>query len=409
MLQYTQLFRPLNLAFMALMMLLLRYFLIAPLYQLAGISFSLSDFQFLLLIISVVSIAAGGYLINDYFDQRTDQINKPEKAVIGQSISASKAIQIYGILTGFGVLLGTYLAFQVGSFRLVSVHILSAALLWFYSASLQRKPLVGNLAVSLLLSISVFTVVFFDAALVVALKAQIKTWFLGFVSMLANTEIPNNIWENIDNQDVKQFILQYVGAYALFAFLLNLVREIVKDIEDIDGDRRANYNTFPIWAGTPFAKLFATAFVLLSFKLLFDFQLSQYQLDDKITPILVLVFLQIPLLYLAFRLFRATFKEDFKHISSVLKIVMFFGLLYLPYFSSTIAVEENLLGNIELPEGVSIDDVQFINFDTPIDEADNIADTNAIFDPVDTMTTIIDENIELNRENGNINIQLNPE
>ena len=94
MLQYTQLFRPLNLAFMALMMLLLRYFLIAPLYQLAGISFSLSDFQFLLLIISVVSIAAGGYLINDYFDQRTDQINKPEKAVIGQSISASKAIQI---------------------------------------------------------------------------------------------------------------------------------------------------------------------------------------------------------------------------------------------------------------------------------------------------------------------------
>ena len=98
-----------------------------------------------------------------------------------------------------------------------------------------------------------------------------------FVSMLANTEIPNNIWENIDNQDIKQFILQYVGAYAIFAFLLNLVREIVKDMEDIEGDRRANYNTFPIWAGTPFAKLFATAFVLLTFKLLFDYQLSQYQ------------------------------------------------------------------------------------------------------------------------------------
>ena len=203
-----QLFRPLNLAFMALMLLLLRYFLIAPLYQLAGISHSLNDFQFLLLIISVVSIAAGGYLINDYFDQRTDQINKPEKAMIGQAISANKAIQIYGILTALGILLGTYLAFQVGSFRLVSVHIFSAALLWFYSASLQRKPLVGNLAVSLLLSIAVFTVVFFDAALVVALKAQMKTWFLGVISMLANTEIPNNIWENIDNRDVKQFILQ---------------------------------------------------------------------------------------------------------------------------------------------------------------------------------------------------------
>ena len=405
MLPYIQLFRPLNLAFMALMMLLLRYFLIAPLYQLADISFSLSDFQFLLLIISVVSIAAGGYLINDYFDQRTDQINKPEKAIIGQAISANKAIQIYGGLTAFGILLGTYLAFQVGSFRLVSVHIFAAALLWFYSASLQRKPLIGNIAVSLLLSIAVLTVLFFDASLVVALKAQLKTWFLSFVSMLANTEIPNNIWENIDNQDIKQFILQYVGAYAIFAFLLNLVREIVKDMEDIEGDRRANYNTFPIWAGTPFAKLFATAFVLLTFKLLFDYQLSQYQLDDKITPVLVLVFLQIPLLYLAFRLFRARLKGDFKHISTVLKVVMLFGMLYLPYFSSTIAVEENSLGNIELPEGVSIDDVQFINFDTPTDETD----TTVAFDPIDTITTIIDENIELSKETDGINIQLNPE
>ena len=163
-----------------------------------------------------------------------------------------------------------------------------------------------------------------------------------------------------------------MGAYAGFAFLLNLVREMVKDIEDIEGDEEAGLRTLPIAAGVPFTKLLAVGFTLITVNFIAKFQINQFLVGQTWVAIFTLLLVQVPLLYITYKLFKASVKKDFTHISKVIKLVMLMGLAYFPYLRASM---QFIPAQTILPPGI-----ESITYD---------ADTTEIEQP-DTLKYIID-------------------
>ena len=159
-----------------------------------------SDFKFFLLSVSTVLIAAAGYIINDYYDIKIDFINKPDRVVIGKSITRRYAILFHSVLSGLGVLIGAYVSLWVGA-----VNIISIFLLWLYSNLLKRLPFVGNLSVAFLTGLSLVLV---------------------------------DLYFHSGNYMI------YI--YANFAFFMTLIREIIKEMEDLKGDNSFGCKTLPI-------------------------------------------------------------------------------------------------------------------------------------------------------------------
>ncbi len=359
MIAYLQATRWVNLLYIFATLFLLRFCVVMPLFNLFGFEPTLNHIEYLLLAISTMSIAAGGYLINDYYDGKADAINKPDKLVVGYKITHPQTIRLYLGLTIVGVVLGFILGLECGAYQLGYVHVFTAAALWFYSTTLKRKVLIGNLTIAFIIGLTVLLVLLFDNALREVFGVWLKSLFSIFLVKMGIEVMPID-YSHVANLEMLTMVIDQVTGYAAFAFLLTLVREIVKDAEDVEGDEAAGYNTMAVSAGVGIAKLIATAVTLLVIKLIFDFQMFHFFVGNKVVAILALFFMQLPLLYLVFRLWKARFKADFSHASLVVKVLMLVGLLYLPYFWSTIKVEEGI--TIDLPPGVSLDDVQFINF-----------------------------------------------
>lgn len=249
----------------------------------------------ILLIVSSLCLAAAGYIINDYFDVKADEINKPNKIFINRIIKRRTAMIWHILLNFIGLALGFYLAFTIGKPFLGFVHLSIWVLLWYYSVALKRQPFIGNFTVSLITA-SVVLVVY---------------WFS-----------PQTVFHQI-----------FIWGYALFAFLTNLQRELVKDLEDIEGDKSIACRTLPIVWGIKKTKQL-TAFVNISTIIaLMAFQ--SYQINQNTQYIylpswwLTILLLQIPLLYILFRLKSADNPAHFKKISNNIKAIMLFGILLL--------------------------------------------------------------------------------
>jgi 4-hydroxybenzoate polyprenyltransferase len=215
-----------NLLIIALTMYLFRYCLIGKMLDLRGVWLGLSDTDFLLLTLSVIVIAAAGYIINDYFDVSIDAVNKPEKVIIGRHISPDTAFRIYVALNVLGIIAGFYLALKVGNYKLGFINLLSAGLLWLYSSLYKKKFLLGNLVIAFLSALVPLIVAFFE---------------------------PMREYASFG----------FIKAYAAFAFLMTLVREIIKDIEDIEGDKAEGATTMPVYIGIIPSKIIAVFLSLL--------------------------------------------------------------------------------------------------------------------------------------------------
>ena len=242
---------------------------------------TLTDPKLFLLSLSTISIAAAGYIINDYYDIKIDYINKPDRVVIGKSITRRYAILFHVMLSGFGILIGLYL-----SWRIAAVNVLSVFLLWLYSNNLKRLPFVGNLTVAFLTGLSILIVGMF--------------------------------YRNVN---------ALIVIYACFAFFMTLVREIIKDIEDVKGDDTFGCRTLPIVWGIRKTKM-------LIYIILAVFSVSVLVLDHFYMDVpfhYYLIFLFVPLLWLLFRIIRADMKSDFSLISTFCKIIMLFGILSMAF------------------------------------------------------------------------------
>lgn len=247
---------------------------------------TLDDSRLFFLSVSTIVIAAAGYIINDYYDVKIDYINKPDRVVIGKSIPRRYAILFHVVLSGLGVLLGFYLWWKTRMLRIPAINILSVFLLWWYSNSLKRMPFVGNLTVAILTGLSILIV-----------DALYRT---GSALIII---------------------------YALFAFFMTLVREIIKDIEDLKGDNTFGCRTLPITMGIRKTKI--VVYVILG---IFSVTVLVLNFFYEALPLkYYLIFLFLPLLWFTYRLFRADMKNDFSILSSFCKIIMVLGILSMAF------------------------------------------------------------------------------
>lgn len=297
--QILQLIRFKNLFMIAFIQCLLKYvFFALPQFQNAQLTTALNTTNFTLLVLATICIAAAGYIINDIHDVEADLINKPNKVIIGKGVSEGMAYNLFMALTVIGIGLGTYVSWQIGKNSFASIFLIVSALLYFYATSLKQTILIGNIVISALVSLSILIVGVFE------------------LSPMINPE----------TQEAYTFMFKFLADYALFAFLLNLVRELVKDLEDVDGDYKAGYNTLPIAIGRNRASKIAIAFSILSIVAIFYYVIT-YLFENQ-TLLIYFIFCIIgPLLYCTIKLISAKHKKHFSHISTVLKITMLLGML----------------------------------------------------------------------------------
>jgi 4-hydroxybenzoate polyprenyltransferase len=304
-----------NLAIVVLTMVLMRYAVIEPVIAKLGVILVNSGtgeeipvvlqfnlFYFILLIISTVFITAGGYVINDYFDIKTDLINKG-KVIVGTKIPRRQAMMWHNVFNILGVAGGFFISYKAGYVWFGALFLIVSGLLYFYSASYKRQFLIGNILVAVLTAMVPLLVVFFEWP---ALYRFYK------VNALSVPDI--------------NIVFYWVGGFALFAFLTTLTREIVKDIEDYEGDEVFGRNTLPIIIGVLSSKLVTICLNVITIVLLY---LTWYFfLHDNITLIYVSVFIVLPLLFTIYYVIVSNDKSQLHKASTLMKLVMITGILY---------------------------------------------------------------------------------
>lgn len=256
---------------------------------------SLHPYDFLLLVFSTILIAAAGYIINDYYDVLSDSINKPEKVIIGNQISRKVAFNLYWIFNLIGILIGFYLGYKLGKINLGFIQFICAGLLYFYSTTYKGMIMLGNLVIALL------------SASVLLICGLFEPAVYGDYNMLI------------------------LSAYAIFAFLLSLSREITKDIEDMDGDEKAGHRTMPIAIGIQKTKIVAIGILLMIIALLLFVQIK-FIWGDMLSEIYFSIAIQLPLLYLVYYTARANTKASFHRAGTINKMIMLAGVLSMLIF-----------------------------------------------------------------------------
>ena len=294
MLSYLKLIRAGNLIFIALTMFIIKYGLFEPF----GVAITLNLFGFSLLVLAVVTVAAAGYVINDIYDVPADLKNKPEKTFINKKVSEKAAYRLFFILNIIGVGLGFYLSNMIGRPGFSAFFIFGSAILYLYNSQFQQTILVGNILVSLIVGLIPIGVGLYD--LLPAITPQ--------------------------NQQTQSTIFSILIDYSIFAFLINLLREIVKDQQDIDGDYNAGYKTLPIVFGKSRTNkiLFIAGLLPLGFLI---YYIYQYLFENIAAVIYTLLLLVAPLLFFLINIWTAEKKTEYGRLSLILKAVLFFGLV----------------------------------------------------------------------------------
>ena len=305
---YLQLLRVGNLTFVAILLYVMEKWVATPLLQLEQFGELMPWWILTLLIVSVVGIAAGGYVINDYFDVKIDRINRPDNLVVTRIISRDAAMNLFYGLTAVGVIAGTVVAWWAHSWTLLFTYVVIPGLLWFYSASYKRMFLVGNLVVA------------FASAIVPLLVA------------IANADYLHHLYQNaLAYSPIIGELYVWTGGFAAFAFLLTLVREIVKDIEDIEGDREMECRTLPIVWGDKVAKIIATL-LLMAIAILIVYMLFAvlpFSHEWKSLPTRYVVFgLIVPILCSIVLLWAANNRTEYHRVQTIIKFAMFMGMLF---------------------------------------------------------------------------------
>lgn len=302
---FLKLIRYQNLLLLAFMQLVFRYGFL----KLQNIPLALTNWQYALLVLSTILIAAAGYVINDIFDQDTDNENRPDGVIVGKSISETKAYNLYVALNVSGVAIGFYLSNVIQKPSFAVIFILIASTLYLYATSLKQMLLLGNIVVALLLSSSVIIIGVFD--LYPAIDSENQLLMANLFSILLD--------------------------YAIFAFMINFIREVVKDLEDLKGDSAQGMKTLAIVLGSEKTTKLLFAFGLIPIVLLLMYVNNYFMPNDLfISSIYAFLFVLAPLIYFNVKIWTAKTKSDFKALSLLLKWILLFGILSIVIISLNI-------------------------------------------------------------------------
>lgn len=294
---YLKLIRYPNLVLIAFMLLTFHYGFL----KFQDISLALNDWQFGLFVLATMLIAAAGYVINDIMDQEVDQENKPEKLIVGKSISESKAYNLYLLLTITGTLIGFYLSYYViNKTSFFGLFVIYSILLYVYATDVKQIPFLKNILVAFILALSVISVGMFDVIPII---------------------IP-------DNDAKVKLVLSIILDYAIFAFILNLIREIVKDLEDYSGDYNQGIRTIPVLFGIQKTARLVFVIGVIAVVLLLGY-INNNLMNFKLyyATIYALSVVVAPLIFFLIKIWNATTKEEYHRLSSILKWIIFFGIL----------------------------------------------------------------------------------
>ncbi len=292
-----------NLIYIALTQALFQFCIYYPLYK--GHIPPHDTRSFILLVLASVFIAAAGYIINDYFDINIDEVNKPQRMVVDKLISRRWAIAWHFIFSLAGVLL-TMLALPIlQKWYLVLANIFCIALLWFYSTTFKGKLLIGNIIISLLTAWTILIVFFSKVGVTDAI----------------GTASP-----------MQPKFFRFAFLYAGFAFIISLVREAIKDIEDMPGDSKYGCRTMPIVWGVNATKVYIAVWMIILIAVLVVIQVYVLQFRWWWAVVYCVPFIIVPLLYVFFKLFKASSVQDYHKLSSWTKVLMFTGILSMIFF-----------------------------------------------------------------------------
>ena len=296
-----------NLLFLGALVWLMEKWVAVPLLDRAAFGEQLPWWIVLLLMSATVLIAAGGYVINDYFDVKIDRINRPDAVIVTRSISKPAAMRLSMVLSGIGIVCGIAVAIWLRSLTIGILFILVPGLLWFYSSSYKRLFMVGNLIVAALAGLTPMLVALTNVAVL-----QLR-----YETILPYTTLPHDLYA-------------WLGGFALFAFLLTWIREIVKDMQDQMGDRELECHSMPVVWGETWTKVFVTVLQVLTVLLMvyfwwfvLPFPTSWTSLSTRYIGVLVII-----LVSSIWLLWSAKIPSEYKTCQQVVKLTMLLGMLY---------------------------------------------------------------------------------
>jgi 4-hydroxybenzoate polyprenyltransferase len=297
-----------NLFFIVLAQFLFYYCILQPVLGNVHLEPSIGPVQFILLVVASVLIAAAGYIINDYFDVDIDQVNKPQKNVVDIIVSRRWAILWHFLLSAVGVLLSMYVSWRTGLWYIVIANLACIFLLFGYSVSLKHKLLSGNIAISLL-----------------------TAWVI-LVLCLSEFHFSLSAINDPDSLRAQNEIMKLGFLYSGFAFITTLVREAIKDMEDIEGDKRYGCKTMPVVWGISATKIYVAVWLIVLLAVLVAIQVYIIRFHWWWPIVYSTVLIIFPLAYCFYRLFKASGRQDFHYLSNLNKSIMLAGILSMGFF-----------------------------------------------------------------------------
>ncbi|MCW3805915.1 geranylgeranylglycerol-phosphate geranylgeranyltransferase [Plebeiibacterium marinum] len=302
-----QLVRFKNLIIIALFQCLIRYGLIIPVLNNFGYEPVLSHFRFGLLVLASMLLAASGYVINDYFDVKIDRLNRPERVVIDNEFGRRDAMFFHVLLTFIGVFIGLFLSYVTRKESWALMFLFIPVFLWYYSTTFKKQGFIGNLVVSALTALV--------GILVVSLE-------FGALERVHGQEIINS--------QACSMAWYWTLGFAFFSFITTLIREIVKDLEDMHGDKEEGCSTLPVVIGVKYSKILVvliSSFTLISIWILYFY--IDFLNSNTITLYYLIALITVPFIVSLLMLFKANTPKAYHKISLMLKLIMLMGILYI--------------------------------------------------------------------------------
>ena len=297
-----------NLLFLAALVWVMEKWVAVPILNKAAFGEQVPWYILLLVILATVLIAAGGYVINDYFDVKIDRINRPDELIVTRTISKPAAMRLSIALSAAGIVCGLVIAILLRSWTLGILFVIIPGLLWFYSSSYKRLFMVGNLIIALLAGMTPMVVAMTNVA-----QLQLR-----FAPILPYTTLTHDLYA-------------WLGGFALFAFLLTWMREIVKDMQDQMGDRELECHSMPVVWGDTWTKVFVTMLILITLAVIghlwyhvLPFPIGWNSLSTRYIVLGIIT----PLLGALGLLWAAKIPSDYKNCQLLIKFTMFLGMLY---------------------------------------------------------------------------------
>lgn len=271
--------------------------------------YGVKSLPFFLLVLSTVLIAAAGNIINDYFDVRADRINKPHKLIIGKYVKRRVAIISHWGMNVIAFVIAVYLSWIFETFWYLFIHLLSINVLWLYSSYFKRKFMIGNVMI---------------AGLTGMIPLLVGFYFYHHPNLTVHDELTGNVIYPFQGIYGREYIAFISMGLAFFAFILNFAREIVKDIEDVEGDQKLRAKTIPIALGSKSAK-FIVYFLLMA--ALFGITLIVFIFPATLAGIHTILVAALFTLVAIAMLIQAQDRKGFIRVNTCIKIAMIAGTL----------------------------------------------------------------------------------